>query len=407
MTSSALIPNNKNQSNLVLYRSVFLVSFPFFILELLLPIYGKDIGASVIQIGLFFSAFSIMTVVLRPVIGWAVDHYGRRFFVISGLVCYTTAMAGFAFVDQVAGVVVARIIQGIASSLFWLSANAMIADTADETERGQAFGKLAESSAQGSIAGTFVGFTLLNLPFILMLGSIQVRNWTILFGSYALVSLLAVIIALHQLPETRPVQRQVALNPIRWTRPWILLLLITLVTGASWAMVTPVMVIFLQDHLNVEISVLSRAFLPAGLVWAILPSRLGGLADRFGRKPLMLVGLGMAALSSLMIPQLTTIIGLSLLWALQALCYAAGDPAEQALVADLTGGDQRGRAYGLYVMAADLGAAFGPFIGAWLYQTIGPQMPFYANGLMLAICAFVIAAFLQLPAGRQPETSLP
>lgn len=180
-----------------------------------------------------------------------------------------------------------------------------------------------------------------------------------------------------------------------------------LVTGASWAMVTPVMVIFLQDHLNVEISVLSRAFLPAGLVWAILPSRLGGLADRFGRKPLMLVGLGMAALSSLMIPQLTTIIGLSLLWALQALCYAAGDPAEQALVADLTGGDQRGRAYGLYVMAADLGAAFGPFIGAWLYQTIGPQMPFYANGLMLAICAFVIAAFLQLPAGRQPETSLP
>lgn len=226
MTSSAQIPNNENQSSLVLYRSVFLVSFPFFILELLLPIYGKDIGASVIQIGLFFSAFSIMTLVLRPVIGWAVDHYGRRFFVISGLVCYTTAMAGFAFVDQVAGVVVARIIQGIASSLFWLSANAMIADTADETERGQAFGKLAESSAQGSIAGTFVGFTLLNLPFILMLGSIQVRNWTILFGSYALVSLLAVIIALRQLPETRPVQRQVALNPIRWTRPWILLLLI-------------------------------------------------------------------------------------------------------------------------------------------------------------------------------------
>lgn len=407
MTSSTESPSSPNQASLTLYRSVFLVSFPFFILEFLLPIYGKEIGASVMQIGLFFSAFSIMTVVLRPVIGWAVDHYGRRFFVISGLAGYTVAMAGFAFVDQVVSMVLARIIQGIASSLFWLSANAIIADTADEAERGRAFGGLAQSSSQGSIAGAFVGFALLNLSFALTINGFPVRNWTVLFGCYALVSLLAGIIALRQLPETRPVQRQAVLSTIRWSRPWILLLLITLATGASWAMITPIMVIFLQENLTADISVLSRAFLPVGLVWAIMPSRLGSLADRFGRKPLMLISLGMAGLSSIMIPQLTTIAGLSLLWAFQALCYAAGDPAEQALVADLTGGDQRGRAYGFYVMAADLGAAFGPFIGAWLYQSIGPQVPFYANGIMLVACTVIIAAFLRPPERGLTETSLP
>ncbi len=407
MTDSTQVASNQDRARGTLYRSVFLVSFPFFILGLLLPIYGKEIGASVMQIGLFFSAFSIMTVVLRPVIGWAVDHYGRRYFVISGLAGYTAAMASFAFVDQVAGVVLARIIQGIAASLFWLSANAIVADTADETERGRAFGKLAQSSSQGSIAGAFVGFALLNIPFAMIIGGVQIHNWTVLFGAYALVSLLAVLIALRQLPETKPVQRQAVLNPIRWTRPWLLLLLITLATGASWAMVTPIMVIFLQDSLHVDVSVLSWAFLPAGLVWAILPSRLGSLADRFGRKPLMMVSLGMAALTSVMIPQLTSVISLSLLWAIQALCYAAGDPAEQALVADLTGGDQRGRAYGFYVMAADLGAAFGPFVGAWLYQSIGPRMPFYANGLMLVACALVVAAFMRLPQRGLSETSLP
>ena len=111
----------------------------------------------------------------------------------------------------------------------------------------------------------------------------------------------------------------------------------------------------------------------------------------------MILGLGMAALTSFLIPALGSIVGLAVLWAVQALCYAAGDPAEQALVADLTGGDQRGRAYGYYAMAADLGATIGPFGGAWLYQSIGAASPFYANGVILGACALLLAALLQEP----------
>jgi MFS family permease len=60
------------------------------------------------------------------------------------------------------------------------------------------------------------------------------------------------------------------------------------------------------------------------------------------------------------IPVLSSLAAFAVLWALQALCYAAGEPAEQALVADLTGGDQRGRAYGFYAMTAGLDATIGP-----------------------------------------------
>jgi MFS family permease len=121
--------------------------------------------------------------------------------------------------------------------------------------------------------------------------------------------------------------------------------------------------IFLQEKFSAEITDLGSAYLPAALIWAVLPSRLGGLADRFGRKPLMVLGMASAAATSFFIPGLGSLAGLAILWAVQALCYAAGDPAEQALVADLTGGDQRGRAYGLYAMAAGLGAAVGPLAG--------------------------------------------
>jgi MFS family permease len=69
----------------VLRRSILLVSLPFFILGLLLPIRGKALGAGAVEIGLFFSAFSLMNVLLRPLVGYGLDRLGRRPFFVLGL----------------------------------------------------------------------------------------------------------------------------------------------------------------------------------------------------------------------------------------------------------------------------------------------------------------------------------
>jgi MFS family permease len=157
------------------------------------------------------------------------------------------------------------------------------------------------------------------------------------------------------------------------------------------------LIIFLQERLGLGIEQLAWAFLPSGLVWALLPSRLGSLADRFGRKRLMVLGLVGAAVVSFLVPSLTSWIMLAVLWGGLALFAAAGDPAEQALVADLTGDDQRGKAYRLYALAGGHGATVGPVDGAWLYTRLGPAAPFYANGLILAVCAIVLWALLEEP----------
>ena len=374
-------------------KSIFWISLPFGILGFVLPIYGKEIGAGALQIGLFFSVFFFMTVVLRPLVGSWLDRFGRRTFFIAGLAGYTLSMTAFAFSAQTWTILLARALQGVASSCMWLAAQAITADVADETERGRSFGGLAQSSNQGAILGTFIGFSVL-IPLGMHAG------WRTLFIGFAAAALLATVFAWRRLKETRPAVHQTEIRPIRWTRNWNLLLLVTLVTGAAVAMLEPVMMIFLQERFTQEVSILALAFLPAGLVWALLPSRLGRLADRFGRKPLMVLGMAVAAMTSFLIPGLGSLVLLAGLWALQALCYAAGDPAEQALVADLTGGDQRGRAYGYYAMAAGIGATFGPLVGGWLYQSVGVSAPFFANGLVLGVCTLVLAIFLQEPARK-------
>jgi MFS family permease len=205
--------------------------------------------------------------------------------------------------------------------------------------------------------------------------------------------------------ETNPGATQARPSPIVWSRAWTLLMLVTLVTAAAWTMTSPILILFLQERLNAGINEIAWAFLPSGIIWSLLPARMGGLADRFGRKPLMVLGLVVSAVTMFILPSLTGFLGLAVLWSLLALCFAAGDPAEQALVADLTGGDQRGRAYGLYVMASDIGAALGPLGGGWLYDRFDPSTPFLATGFILALCALLLLIFLQLP--RPAPTELP
>lgn len=376
--------------------SIFLLSMPFFMMGMLLPIYGKEMGASAVEIGLIFSAFSIMTIILRPIVGWALDRFGRKPFYVIGMLGYAVTMVGFAYSQQVWGMILARLMQGASSACVWLAASAIIADVTDASNRAHAFGGLAQASSRGSIIGAFIAFTLYNTSTQEIFGR-EVDTKVLLFLLFAAFAVAAFFVSFSKLQETNPHTDGVSHTPIIWSRSWILLLLVTLVTAAAWAMTSPILILFLLEKLQADIGTIAWAFLPSGIIWATLPSQLGTLADKFGRKLLMILGLVFSALAMFLLPSLTSIVGLAILWAILALCFAAGDPAEQALVSDLTGKDQRGRAYGLYVMVADIGSAIGPLGGGWLYDSMSPAAPFFAAGIVLALCGLILLVFLQTP----------
>jgi MFS family permease len=360
-------------------------------LGFILPVYGREIGANAVQIGLFFSVFSLMMVLLRPLVGAGLDRYGRRPFALAGLAGYAVSMFTFALWGQVWGVVLARAVQGVAAACLWIAVDAITSDVAGAEVRGRSFGGMGQVSNQGSIVGIF--FAIL----ILMSGLDVGDPWLILFAGYGLAGLAALLVAWRGLPETYAATPRARPRPITWSRPWMLLLLIAAVTSASGALVGPIVLFFLQDQLGATAAEVGYAYLPAGLVGAFLTAPLGTLADRFGRKPLMLLGMAVAAASSFIIPGLSTLAALAILRVVQAACSAASGPAHQALVADLTGGDQRGRAYGLYALAGGLGATVGPLAGGWLYERVSPAACFYANGAVLLMSLLVLWAFLQVP----------
>lgn len=68
---------------------------------LLFPLYLAHLGASRTEIGSIMGASAIGGLLLRPVVGWSLDHKGRRLTLAVGTVIACVAMGGVYFMDRI------------------------------------------------------------------------------------------------------------------------------------------------------------------------------------------------------------------------------------------------------------------------------------------------------------------
>ncbi|MCX6033337.1 MAG: MFS transporter [Chloroflexi bacterium] len=410
--------NDQSRPDLRLRRlrqSIFFVSLPFGILMFALPLVGRSLGASALEIGGLFSTFALMLVVLRPFVGHGLDRFGRRPFLVAGLLGYALANAGYALAGNLRGLYLARLSQGLGSGLMWLAAYAVVADLAPAGRRGGRYGQIEEMSSRGGIFGAAIGFAVLG--FLGRGNLTDGAGWSTLFWLYTVTSLVGALIAWRGVPET--LSKQMPPSPPNpggdvsspevggvGGRPWRLpgqlrgLMGIALLTSSASALLAPILMIYLRDHVTPNLFGLATAYLPAAFASAFLPSRLGRLSDRYGRRLPIAIALLVGAVVSTFIPQVRSLWPLALLWVLEAAAFAAATPAQEALVVDIAGAAQRGTAFGYYTAAASLGAVIGPLLGGWIYDTYTAVWAFRANALMLGLGAVLILLVVR-PAGAK------
>ena len=259
-------------------------------------------------------------------------------------------------------------------------------------------GQLNEITTRGGLLGVFAAS-------IAMFVFPQELGWKYAFMGFALLTFLGALLAWKSVPNTKPVQRDSQDKSVL-SRQLFKLLVIVFITGVPEAMLSPIYLTYLQDKFTTDIATLAWAFFPAGLVTAFLAARLGGLSDRFGRVPMMAVGLAGSGIISILMPNLPSLIWLALLYTLSAVMWGLSEPAETALVADLTGQEKRGRAYGLYDFVENLGFTIGPLLGGMLYDMIGREAPFYLNGGVLIFSAILVRVFFRQITTKKPTVLL-
>jgi len=187
---------------------------------------------------------------------------------------------------------------------------------------------------------------------------------------------------------------------------WRQLALISFSSFVVWAgfgAILPYLPVFLQEQAHAPVWTIG---LIASMYYAgtfLFSSPLGRLSDRIGRKPVVVTGMLLYALSTFLF--VTTVHAWWFL--LFRLCEGIGaasvGPASTAFIADVSDEESRGRAYGMLTSAQFGGLVAGPALAVGLSALGGGGRSgfytiFLAGSAMTLAIAVVLALFLKEPA---------
>lgn len=135
-----------------------------------------------------------------------------------------------------------------------------------------------------------------------------------------------------------------------------------------------------------------------GLLW-------GSLADRIGRKPLMLLGFASATLTTASLAFVETVPQYMVAVIANFVAFSAFNPAARAMIADVTPDDRRTRAYGLQYLANNAGISAGLLLGGVLAIFLPYRMLFFVEAAGIASYLVVIALLVEESHRREADAA--
>ena len=138
------------------------------------------------------------------------------------------------------------------------------------------------------------------------------------------------------------------------------------VNSLGSALVFPFLTLYLRQRLGISLVEIGLVF-TLNAAASLAAGMMGGMvADRFGRRSVMLISLLSTSAVLLLLGIATSYVQMILLAAALGLSSPLFQPARDAMVADLTHPDQRTEAYSVLRVSSNLGYAIGPAIGGFL-----------------------------------------
>jgi MFS transporter, DHA2 family, multidrug resistance protein len=127
---------------------------------------------------------------------------------------------------------------------------------------------------------------------------------------------------------------------------------------------------------------------------AIMTPPTGYLAERFGRKRLLLVSVAGFTIASMLCGMAQSLVEIVLFRILQGLFGAALVPLSQTVLFDINPPERQGSAMALWGVAVMAGPVLGPVLGGWLTEAYSWRYVFYINLPIGALAFAGMSVFL-------------
>ncbi len=346
----------------VLLSTTLIIVGTRFLWYRLLPLHLRELGATDAQVGIVFTVVLLLGP-LQFVGGLVCDRWGRRY----SIAVPSLALVGVLVIGALARhwfqLALAVLLVSVVSNIQSPGFNALLAESATDTDRGRVFGLFYTIIALAQMGGPAVGAVLLprltvsGLIWINALGALGAGMARLLFlheGQFAAVAEKADAIDMRAILRDPLIRQLIVVNSL------FLLLQSLTIQG-------PFVALHAADSLGMDSQAVNLLFAAGGMGATVAALVGGGLADRVGGRlssalALLLHAVLLAVWSSLGPAQGLSYVIFTASW----IAIQVGIVGFSAWYSAYAPPAVRGRVLGLVGAVATVASAAGPQIGMWL-----------------------------------------
>lgn len=368
----------------------------------LIPIYGKQLGATASQLGLLMAGLFVGRLIAQMPAGYAADNWGRKPILLYATFGYAITCVGYASSADTDLLILFRTLQGVCAGFFSVAARSLVSDLSGPRRRGTAQGVYSSSVNLGFVLGPIAagGMVAANLD-------ITVPFWT----SAGLSAIAFIALASIRYPKMTAKRRVDSFHGRVSSNSSSSKLKIGLLGGANlffMAGLSVIMALFPiagQQEIKGGIAFVGPAYAIAGVSGLVLGPLAGRLSDFIGRTPVLIMGSILAAAegASLLLTRSPLIIGFGFF--LGGIGVASFLNSLHAFLGDLSKRAKRGRITGIVGVAGESGGILGSILAPVVWKMSDLSLPFGLQLIFTAVTIIlVIALGTQKPSRKTGRT---
>lgn len=395
---------------LLFMGTMILANIPARMVFPLESLYVQELGASVEQVGLFFTVAAIAPLIFQVLGGWLSDAIGRLQAIAIGSVAGAVSYLFYIFAPSWLWLLPSSVLTAMAIAFVAPSFQAFVAEQSTKETRGRVYGITSTMFMAVNIIGPLLGGAIAQVR--------SFRTMYVVAGClYATAAGIRVLMARHASRARRESGRAPEKPSFSGLKRSLVAVLGMVLAGGvvtwifisdgvrdiSFNLIDRLMPLYLENEMGLSLIEIGSLQSIIAIVAAILMTPAGILSDKRGERVGIVGGFGLIAIGWSMF-----LIGTGFWQFVISRIFIGGgwaliDPAYNSLISKAVPEKIRGTAFGLFSTSLGLISLPAPWLGARLWETVSPIFPFYIPLIAMVAMLPVMWIKFKLPPDEGDE----
>ena len=341
------------------YVVIILVSlFTFLGFQMLLPtlpVYAKRLGASDAEAGLVIGIFAFSALLVRPLTGYALDRWGRKVILLSGLAIFTLSVISYHWALTLMLLLTIRFIHGIGWGICSTSSSTVATDIIPKSRIGEGMGYYGLAGTISMATGPAIGLWIVSW-----------LDFGALFNTASVMVVVAIIFAAVIRYPVVPLASSKTF--VLWEKSALPSATVMFFLTMTYGSIVSFLALYAAQN---GIANIGPFFTGYALALLVTRPLAGKLSDRIGHTIIIVPGILCVVAAMILLAYANTLPWFIAAAVMYGLGLGLAMPSLQALAVIFTPPDRRGAANGTFFTGFDLGLSVGSVLWGAVAEVTG------------------------------------